>query len=216
MNNLTRAPLLLLLLAFGCIGGLLLGQLIPRDWLSIISGTQPVNNRITVVLERVQALSELATTRYNYSLLVTSQREMPTILATLYGESLSFVAVGHVNAGINLGLLEAKDIVEQDGRLIITLPPPVLLDCFLNEQESYVVRRDTGIFANPSPDLDNEARRFAIVQLRDAALENGILAEAQTQAATVITQLTGALGIEQVQVNTTAPDPTAPLPTTCG
>jgi hypothetical protein len=216
IKNFTRVPLLLLLVAFGCVGGVLLSQLLPRDLLSIISGGGTVNTQATLILDRVQAMSALTTTRYNYSLLVTSTREMPPILAGLYGESLSLVAVGHVNAGIDLSRLEAKDIVEQDGRLVITLPPPTLQDCFFDEPQSYVVRRDTGLFANASPELDNEARRYAIQQLRDAALTDGILAEAQTQAAAVITQLVTAFGVQQVQVNTTAPDAAAPFPTTCG
>ncbi len=216
LKKLASLPALLLLLAVGCIGGVLLSQLLGSNLLSLIGGGGTITNRATVILDRVQALSSLTTTRYNYSLIVTSQREMPPLLAGLYGESLSFVAVGLVNAGIDLSLLESKDIVEQDGRLVITLPPPVLQDCFLNEQQSYVVRRDTGLFSNPSPALDNEARRYAVQQLRDAALSGGILAEAQTQATTVVTGLVQALGITQVQVNATPPDPNAPLPLTCG
>jgi hypothetical protein len=216
IKNFTRIPLLLLLVAFGCVAGVLLSQLLPRDLLSIIGGGGTVNTQATLILDRVQSLSQLTTTRYNYSLLVTSSREMPPILAGLYGESLSLIAVGHVNAGIDLSLLEAKDIVEQDGRLVITLPPPTLQDCFFNEQQSSIVQRDTGIFAQPSTTLDNAARRYAIEQLRDAALADGILAEAQTQAALVITELVTAIGVEQVQVNTAPPDPNAPPPATCG
>jgi len=216
MKKLAGVPLMIILLLVGCVLGLVISQFIPRDLLSIIGGGGTINTQATVILDRVQSLSSLTTTRYNYSLIVTSEREMPPILATLYGESLSLVAVGHVNAGIDLSILEAKDIVVQGDRLVITLPPPTLQDCFLDEQQSYVVRRDTGLFANPSPALDNEARRFAVQQLRDAALEGGILAEAQTQAAEAVTQLVAALGVSQVQVNTTAPDANAPLPATCG
>ncbi|NWF68941.1 MAG: DUF4230 domain-containing protein [Chloroflexi bacterium] len=216
MKALTRIPAILLLLAVGIILGLLLGQLLPRDLLSMISGGGTLGSRATVILERVQALAQLTTIRYNYSLMVTSSRDMPPLLAGLYGESLSFVAVGHVTAGVDLALLQAKDIVEQNGILVITLPPPALQDCFLDEQQSYVVRRDTGLFANPSPALDNEARRFAIQQLRAAALEADILASAQQQAVTAVTQLAQAFGQAQVQLNSTPPDPNAPLPLTCG
>jgi hypothetical protein len=209
----------LALIAFLAFAGLAVGcvfALAQTGFLAAITGTTPVVNRGAVILERVQALSLLTTTRYNYSLTITSQRDMPGILAALYGESLLFVAVGHVVAGVDLSQLTVRDVVEGDGVITIMLPPAALQDCFLNDQESYVVRRDTGIFANPSPDLDNSARRYAVEQLRTAALENGIIANAEAQARLVVTELVETLAESQAQIISTPPDPASPLPSTCG
>src|SRR5690606_38453771 len=62
----------------------------------------PVPNNIYVPdVERVQALSALTTTRYNYANIVTGQTQVPGLLDRLYGESLVMVAVVHIDAGID-------------------------------------------------------------------------------------------------------------------
>jgi hypothetical protein len=142
----------------------------------------PLRINATVILERVQNMSALVTTRYSNSSMVTSEREMPGILSGLYGESMAMVAVGYVTAGIDLSKLTEDDVEFENGVISLRLPTPELQDCFLNEQDSYIVSYNTGIFARNLPNIDIEARRFAIHKFRDAAPESGILDEAQNQA----------------------------------
>ncbi len=170
----------------------------------------------TVVLERIQALSQLTTTRYNYSSIITSERELPPILAGLYGDSLVLVAVGHVVAGVDLSQLDAEDVRVNGNVIDVVLPPPTLFDCFLNESQSYIVERSTGLFAAPAPELDAGARRFAVQQFRNSALNEGILEAAQQQAEQVIVELFQlSLPEATVNITPTAPDPEAPFPTSC-
>ena len=42
--------------------------------------------------------------------------------------------------------------------MTITLPAPELQSCFLDESQSYVVRRSTGFFADPMDNLEDELR----------------------------------------------------------
>lgn len=171
-----------------------------------------------IVLERVQTMSQLTNVRYNYSSLVTSEREMPGVLATLYGERQIMVAIGHVNAGIDMGEITEEDVRIDGDTLYITLPPPSLHDCFLNEQASYVMSRDSGVFARNAPDLDTAARQFALQQFRDMALEAGILDEVQVEAQTLLqgfADLVTADNIRDVRIETTDPAPNAPLPDSC-
>jgi len=167
------------------------------------------------VLDRIQTLSDVVTTRYNYSSLVESQRDMPGLLNALYGDKLLMVAVGHINAGIDMTKVTASSITRQGDLMTIRLPPPQLLDCFLDEKASYVVSRDTGLFAKPAPNLDQEARRYAISQFRDMAINADIYSEVQTHAQTVVQDLVTSLGIKQVTVQTSPPDPNLPLPDSC-
>ncbi len=180
----------------------------------IINPTYDVTG--TVVLERIQALSQLTTTRYNYSSIITSERELPPILAGLYGDSLVLVAVGHVVAGVDLSQLDAEDVRVSGNVIDVTLPPPTLFDCFLNESQSYIVERSTGLFAAPAPELDASARRFAVQQFRNSALNEGILEAAQQQAEQVIIELFQlSLPEATVNITPTAPDPQAPFPPSC-
>lgn len=183
-------------------------------------GQPSYRNTATVVLQSVQQMSVLTTTRYNYSSMVTSEREMPPLLAGLYGERLVLVAVGHVTAGIDLSQLTNEDITLENGILTLTLPSPTLQDCFLNESASYVAQRDTGLFNRAAPNLDTEARRFAVLQFRDSALEANILAEVTTQAQASLGQFLQALpmdDVSQIVIQVAPADPNVPavLPLTC-
>jgi hypothetical protein len=215
------AVLILLLLNTCVVGGaivLVIRQVIsiPPGLIAALTGGQsPILVQGTTVLEKIQAVSQLTTTRFNYSSLISSERELPQILAALYGDKLVMIAVGHVTAGIDMRQL-TKDSVSGTGEVMtIKLPPPQLLDCFLDEQSSYVVSRDTGLFARPAPNLDVEARRYAARQFRDMAMKDEILNQVQANTKTVIQALVSDLGVKQVNVITAAPDPNAPVPDSC-
>jgi hypothetical protein len=189
---------------------------IPPGLISAFTGgPAPISIQSTTVLERIQALSELTTTRFNYSSLITSQRELPPLLAGLYGDKMVMVAVGHVNAGIDMKEITLENITKDGDSITIKLPPPRLSDCFLDEKSSYVVSRDTGLFAKPAPNMDVEARRYAVAQFRDMATKDEIMSRVQEQAKIVIITFVTNMGAKQVNVVTSDPDPNMPLPDSC-
>jgi hypothetical protein len=143
---------------------------------------------------------------------------MPDILKLLYGEKLVMVAVGYITAGIDMTQIKPEDVIWDGNTLIVRLPPPALQDCFLDENASYVISRDTGLFARSAPNLDESSRRYAIEQFRNGALESGILLEAQTQAQTAIEQFIAVLNNPQIKIVTVSaaqPNSEAALPATC-
>jgi len=142
----------------------------------------------TLVLERVQALANLTTIRYNYSQTITTQRDLPDALELFYGEQITLLAVGHINAGVDLDALGADNITLNEGVLSIRLPPPTLQDCILNAQQTQVVSSDTGLFTSDS-DIETQTRQVAIRRIRDVALEQGILGDANANAAQVLEQM---------------------------
>jgi hypothetical protein len=206
--------LILFVLVVGAGLGLGIGYLTVTNWMSFLNvGTQM---NAVLILERVQVLQQLATTRYNYSITITASREMPQVLQLLYGESLALQAVGQVEAGIDLSTLTENDVQQTAEGWVIVLPAPVLLNCTLNESQTQIIQRDTGLFARASTGLDASARRYAIGNLRDRAIENGILTEAETQAKTTIENLGALLGNTTLAVQTTPANPNVlVMPTTC-
>ncbi|MDQ7037187.1 MAG: DUF4230 domain-containing protein [Anaerolineae bacterium] len=178
----------------------------------------PVPKNVYVpTVERVQALSQLTTTRYNYANIITGQTDIPSFLNRLYGESLVMVAVVHINAGIDIGEITEEDIVydEVNDMVTITLPAPTLQDCFLDEGQSYIADRSSGIFAQPSTDLDTATRRFALAQFRDQALEEGILTDAALEAQAVVSEFFAVASDIDITVIVEPINPDAPLPETC-
>lgn len=179
---------------------------------------------VVSLLNSVQSLSELTTTRYTYTLNLNVAREMPAWLAIAYGQQLTLQAVGHVNAGIDLNQMTEDSIQAQDGVLIVRLPPATLQDCFFNENASRVVAQRTAVFASAPQDLQVEARRIAIRYFRQNALDDDILSEASQQAArTIEAFLDLAVGdlYERIEVITSPPstyadDDLSALPPSCG
>lgn len=142
-------------------------------------------------VERVQALSELTTTRYNYAEVSTAQREIPQWLSLLYGDSVVMVLVGTIEAGIDISQITEEDIAYDEASeiLTVTLPAPSLQTCFLDESQSYVVTRDTAIFSDTIDNLEVTLRRNALIHYRDIAVEEGILIDAETEARASLSEL---------------------------
>jgi hypothetical protein len=187
----------------------------------IFSGETQMTSIFVPRVEAIQRLNELTTMRRSYSNIITSERDMPDLLQGLYGDRLVMVAVGHVEAGVDLSQLTAEDVVYDalTQTLTITLPPVTLLECFLDESASYTVERATGLFAAPVPDLDEFSRSFALEQFRDFALEDGILEDARQESEIAIRQSIALFNENAdaltVVFNHTSADPDASLPSTC-
>lgn len=142
-------------------------------------------------VERVQILSELTTTQYNYAQVASGQREMPGWLSNLYGDSVVMVVVGSIEAGIDVSQLSIDDISYDEATRIMTvsLPAPVLQSCFLDESQSYIVSRETALFADPMDNLEDGLRQQALTYYRDTAIEEGILVDAEADVRTSLTEL---------------------------
>ena len=172
-------------------------------------------------VERLQKLAELTTVKFNYAGLVTLKQDVPPVLAGLYGNELVLVAVVSVRAGIDMSRLKPEDIIydEKTNALTLHMPPPVLQECFLDDSKTYVAEQNTGVLVGSAPALDDQARRYAIQQFRDQALEEKILEEAQKQAEIVMRDFTGVLNptsdAPTIQFVFDQPDPNAIPPVTC-
>lgn len=173
-----------------------------------------------LILERIQQLAELTNTRYTFSNIVTSEREMPGVLGALYGDRLVIVAVGYIEAGVDLSQLTPESVTLTDGILTLRLNGPTIQSCFLDESKIQVISRDTGLFARPSANLDTVSRQFALQQFRENAIEQGILMDAQLQAEASLEQFLSVFAelsdnITDVEVIVGDPDPNAPVPANC-
>lgn len=171
-------------------------------------------------VEHLRSLAELTTTQYNYAEVVTGQRNMPGWLSSLYGDSAIMVIVGTIEAGIDISLLSEADIVhnEETQTLSITLPAPELQNCFLDETKSYVVSRDTAIFADTMDNLEDSLRQNALHHYRDLALEEGILVDAANAADTALRGLLNILVDDAeitIQIDFSEPPVDSVLPDNC-
>jgi len=156
------------------------------------------------VVQGIQRLNELATVRYTTQVLVTEEENAKILRQPLpeflTGEKVLLVAVGEVEAGVDLGELGPEDVRVTGDTVYINLPEAQILDSSLDEDKTRLYDRDRGLFKiRGNDELIEEARRDAEDRMVEAARENDILDKAQDNAETSISTLITSLGYEEVQ-----------------
>ncbi len=150
------------------------------------------------VIKQVQNLARLETAQYSVEKVITAETRQGA-LAGLFGDRLLFVAHGEVIAGVDLGRVQAGDIrVAPDGSVVMIMPAAEIFIATLDNDLSYVYDRDTGLFTNADANLETQARQVGQAEIEKAALEDGILTLAQTNAASFMESLLRSLGYTSV------------------
>ncbi len=153
-----------------------------------------------VVVEGIQNLDQLATVRWTESVPITKESGGTDLERIFSGEKVLLIAVGEVEAGVNLADIGKDDVRVNGDKVTIRLPEPEILSTSLDEDETRVYDRDFG-FLNFRPDdeLVEQARLDAEQKIRAAALENGILDYAESNAEQSIRTFVTTLGFEEVE-----------------
>jgi hypothetical protein len=144
-------------------------------------------------INEVRALARLETIQYSIEKVVTGIQ--PGVLPfELSEDKILFVAHGTVIAGIDMAKLQPEDMRFENGVLRVNLPPAEIFIAALDNGKSYVYQRDTGVFAQPDANLETSVRQEAERQILNAALEDGILQQAQVNAEAYLFRFFAALG----------------------
>lgn len=152
-----------------------------------------------VVFEGVQRLDQLATVRTTQSVVVT-KKDPGRLGEVLSGEEILVVAVGEVEAGVNLDRLGPGDVSVEGDVVTIRLPEPEILGSSLDEEKTRLYDRDQGLLdLRPDDELVEEARLEAEDRILAAARDNGILETAKTNAEDGIRAFVTSLGFEEVR-----------------
>ena len=162
------------------------------------------------IIRQIQSLSRLETASYTIEKVITAESGQGAF-AFLFGDRLILVAHGQVIAGVDLGKMgEGSIIVAENEMVVVTMPQAEVLVVDLDNQESYVYDRDTGV-VGMNPALETAARRAAEDEILNVALEDGILEMAQQNAESYVRNLILALGFREVIF---AEPPPTPISTT--
>ena len=115
-------------------------------------------------------------------------------------ESILIMVQGRATAGVDLSCVTESDVLFTRSRTVtLKLPRAKLLDVFLDEKQTKVWDRHVTWWTPwvpPDPDLEHKARLIALEDVRSAALQAGILGQAQRNAELAISAFLGALGLE--------------------
>ena len=144
-------------------------------------------------INEVRALARLETIQYSVEKVITGETGGGTFKA-LFGDKMLFVGHGTVIVGIDMEKLQPQDMHFENGVLTVKLPPAEIFIATLDNEKSYVYQRDTGLLAKPDINLETLVRQNAEDEIRKAAIEDGILAQAQTNAEAYLFKFFAALG----------------------
>lgn len=222
-----RSILLALLICFALAGALAMGYIAAdmmqtgRQVQSVIddpigalvrsvglSATPEVRPDPVVIINDITRMAKLQTAEISMTRVYTASAGVSDFWG-IFDDNLIFVAVGDVTAGVDLSKLGDNDIrVSSFETATVRLPVPEIFVAALNSEESSIIDRDTGILATSDPQLETRVRREATEDLRETAIEEGILDEATAGAEDTLRNLLTSFGFQNVVFI----DPTDPLP----
>lgn len=137
-----------------------------------------------------------------------SYKMVPNAIA---GDEITFLATGDVIAGYDLSRLTANDIWRSpDGTVTLRLPHPEVLVTRIDNEQSRVINRDTGVLRRGDEGLETRARQFAESNVRDEALKKGILNLAKQNGEKRLAELLLAVGVQKVRFVQSTAAPPAP------
>ena len=153
------------------------------------------------VLAQVQRLNQLATVKYTVQKVVgLTEQKKP-----VGSESILLIVQASVQAGIDLASMGPDDVkVRPDATVVIRLPEAKILNVSIDEKETKVWDRYK-TWWTPwvaySLDLEQRARLVGIEAAAQAALDMGILPQAELNAETSIRGLLGLAGVKSTQIS---------------
>jgi hypothetical protein len=177
----------------------------------VIPATPVVLPDPVVIVTEIQDLARLETASYSFEKIIRAERGEQDFLWGALGETLIFVAHGKAVAGVDLAKMQPTDLQVIDPETVMVhLPEADIFDIVLDEERSYVADRDTGLLASADPQLEDQVRGTAIVELRAAAEESDILTRADENAEAYMTSFLRGLGFATITFTDAPPPEPAP------
>jgi hypothetical protein len=177
--------------------GLYLGYKIPRFFSSRGAARA---YETPVLLQQVQSLSELVTVKYVMEKIEVWTDPPAPVMSLFSGDNrILLLAQGTVKAGIDLSQIKPGDIQIRDNTISIKLPPAHITDCYLNDSETKVIERTTGLFRSFDKDLEQKIRNTVIQDMKADAQRGGIRAEAEERARTQLAHFFTTMGFQRVE-----------------
>jgi hypothetical protein len=149
------------------------------------------------IIHEVRSLARLETIQYSVEKIITAEINQG-VLGPLFGDRLLFVAHGTVIAGVDLEKLASDALWVENEILYVRLPQAEIFVATLDNEKSYVYDRETGLLTHGDPNLETTARQVAEQEIYKAAIEDGILEQAQVNAEAYLIRLFMALGYPDV------------------
>jgi len=173
---------------------------IPRAIRNVVAEKQEKTEDLNVLVTQIRELSRLETASMRVMHISTINQSYGVIPDSMAGDKLTFMAVGDVIAGIDLSGFTRENVrIEDDGVLTLQLPPASILVSRVDNQQSRVLQRETGLLRKADIDMESRARANAEDAIRKEALSKKILEIASANAEEKVANFLNAVGFEKVR-----------------
>lgn len=152
-----------------------------------------------VVLEQLQKTARLETARYVGHAIVRGDTSSGLLPGFLAGDKLVFIGHGKVIAGVDLNKMQPDDVQVDGDKVTLKLPPIEIFDSSLDNQQSEVFERQTGIFSRPNITLETRVRQEAENQILQAAKQSNIEEQAAQGAREALRKQLEMLGFGKIE-----------------
>jgi hypothetical protein len=165
------------------------------------------------ILTELREMTDLHAAQAEFEVVIDDETDVRYIPQVLAGERVQFVAVGTVDAVVDLSTLQA-DAIDYDpetNSVIVTLPAPTIADPVIDHEQSHVMNRDRGLFNrlgglfSDNPTSEAALYTAASDKMADAAAQSGLVAMAEQHVEEVLETTITRLGVDQVDVRFEAP-----------
>ena len=150
------------------------------------------------VLQQIQPLQELVTVRYNIQKVVGLREEKVPFGA----ESVLLMVRATVLGGVDLAALTPAAVtITGDRQVRVALPAARVLHVYVDDRETRVWDRSRTWWTPwvaTNPQLEQHARQLALESIQQAALELGLLTNAQHNAETTLRRVLQATGYRDI------------------
>jgi len=155
---------------------------------------------LTALVTRVRELNRLETASMRVVHVSTITQSYQLVPDTFAGDKLTLLATGDVIAGLDLSQMKPADAWrEGDGTLVLRLPPPQILVTRLDNSQSRVLTRNTGILRRADINLESRAREHAETGIRNEAIRKGILDLAAQNGEKKLADFLHTVGVQRVR-----------------
>ena len=170
-------------------------------WLGVGSAERSsIDTSRPTIVRQIQQLQRLETVVFGLDKIVAGEKESRYLPSFLAGDRLLLIVFGEVIAGVDLGRIQSSDVTAAGGTIQMTIPAPEIFTTRVDNDRTRVYSRVTGLFSRVDPNLESEVRREAERQVRQTALDNGIMKVATENARATMTSFLRGLGFEQIDL----------------
>jgi len=160
-----------------------------------------INMSKTTVIKEMKSLNRLETASFTIEKVIDAGTNGNDFQQLLFGDKLLLIANGQVIAGFDMSKIQESDVAVEGSTLHLTLPAPEILVSSLDNSQTRVYDRRTGLLNKGNKDLESAARESATQVITQAACQGQILTQASNNARQQLTTLFKTLGFTTVVID---------------